>query len=212
MNEPGSYPTPVSSGLRAAPEVRAGGVPGREQLWRDFLGRAADGNRDAFAALYDATSSLVYAVVLRIVANRADAEEVTLDVYVQVWRDARHFDGARGGVSSWLVMIARSRALDRLRSSESRQKREAGSPEPDSPSDAPSPEALSAMSQDRRAVAGAMASLAPEQRRLIDLAYFHGMTQSEISEHLGLPLGTVKTRVRLGMVKLRELLAERRVS
>jgi RNA polymerase sigma-70 factor (ECF subfamily) len=184
----------------------------REQVWREFLGRAAEGNRDAFAALYDATSSLVYSVVLRILANPADAEEVALDVYLQVWRDAGDFDGARGGVSAWLVTIARSRALDRFRSCESRQKREAAPTEMDHPSDAPSPEALSAMSQDRRAVMGALASLAPDQRRLIDLAYFHGMTHSEMSDRLGLPLGTVKTRVRLGMEKLRELLAERRIS
>jgi RNA polymerase sigma-70 factor, ECF subfamily len=209
MNETNPSPFPTAAGLSA---VRAAAGQGREQLWREFLGRAAEGNRDAFAAFYDATSSLVYSVVLRIVTNRADAEEVTIDVYLQVWREARHFDGARGGVSSWLVMIARSRALDRLRSSESRQKREGGSPEIESPSDAPSPETLSAVNQDRRAVAGALASLAPEQRRLIDLAYFHGMTHSEISEHLGLPLGTVKTRVRMGMIKLRELLAERRAS
>jgi RNA polymerase sigma-70 factor, ECF subfamily len=198
----------VGTNMSSAAAARVGLGHEREQLWRAFFGRTAQGDRDAFAALYDASSSLVYSLAFRILGNRADAEEVTLDVYLQVWREAGRFDAARGGVTSWLVTIGRSRALDRYRSHQTRQKREAGPVETDSPSGAPSPEKLTAMSQDRRVVAEAMASLAPEQRQVIDLAYFHGMSQSEMAEYLGLPLGTVKTRVRLGMMRLRELIGE----
>lgn len=192
--------------MSAAAAVRMGALHDRDQLWFGFLARAAEGDRDAFGALYDATSSLVYSLVFRILNNPADAEEVTLDVYMQAWRDARRFDSSRGGVGAWLVTIARSRALDRIRSHESRQKREAPPLEYDIQSDVPTPEELSAMSQDRRAVSAAMAALSAEQREVIELAYFRGMSQSEMAEHLNLPLGTVKTRVRLAMIRLRELI------
>lgn len=183
-----------------------GALHDRDQLWFGFLAKAAEGDRDAFAALYDATSSLVYSLTLRILNNPADAEEVTLDVYMQAWRDARRFDSSRGGVGGWLVMIARSRALDHIRSHESRQKRETPAIGYDIQSNVPSPEDLSAMSQDRRAVSAAMAALSAEQREVIELAYFRGMSHTEMAEHLSLPLGTVKTRVRLAMIRLRELI------
>jgi len=201
---PGHVPTDMSAA--AAPRLSLGHE--RERLWRALLARVAQSDRDAFASLYDASSSLVYSLASRILGNRADAEEVTLDVYLQVWRDAGRFDAERGGVTSWLVTIARSRALDRYRSHQTRLKREAGPVEADSPSGAPSPERLSVMSQERRVVASAIASLTPEQRQVIDLAYFHGMSQSEMADHLGLPLGTVKTRVRLGMMRLREQIGD----
>ena len=203
---PGPFPLPMAG----AAAVRVGPWQERDQTWHEFLSRAAKGDHDAFAALYDATSSLVYPLVLRIVGNRADAEEVTLDVYVQAWREARRFDAQRGAVRTWLVMIARSRALDRLRSREARHGREAGPVEEESRAPDPSPEELSSMSQSRRAVAEAMACLSPEQREVINLAYFDGMSQTEMAEFLSLPLGTVKTRVRLGMMRLRDLLGERR--
>ncbi|MCC6587451.1 MAG: sigma-70 family RNA polymerase sigma factor [Bryobacterales bacterium] len=192
--------------MSAAAAVRMGPLHDRDQLWFGFLTKAAEGDRDAFAALYDATSSLVYSLVLRILNNPADAEEVTLDVYIQAWRDAKRFDSSRGGVGAWLVTIARSRALDRIRAHESRQKREALPLVCEIQSNVPSPEDLSAMSQDRRAVSAAMAALSAEQREVIELAYFRGMSQSEMAEHLKLPLGTVKTRVRLAMIRLRELI------
>jgi len=204
---PAGNVTPMMS---AAAAVRPRTWQERERVWNDFLSRSAAGDRDAFAALYDATCSLVYSLVMRILGNQADAEEVTLDVYWQAWRDARRFDSARGGAGSWLVTIARSRALDRHRSHESRQKRECGPVEAEHASADPSPEALSAMSQDRRVVFEALASLSPEQRQVIELAYFEGMSQAEVADYLGIPLGTVKTRVRSGMIRLREIMGERR--
>ena len=195
--------------MSAAAAVRVSAGHEREQRCRRWVSLVADGDRDALGALYDATSPLVYSLALRIVANPADAEEVTLDVYLQVWRDARRFDAARGGVMAWLVTLGRSRALDRYRSHERRQKREAPPDEREHPSADPDPEVLLAMSRDRRAVAEALATLPPEQRKLIELAYFQGMSQSEMAEFLSLPLGTVKTRVRQGLIRLRDLLGER---
>lgn len=197
---PGHVPEDVS----ATAATRPGVWQERDQQLRALLDRMGRGESEAFALLYDATSTRVYSLVLRILGNPADAEEVSLDVYMQAWRDARRFDSTRGSVGAWLMTIARSRALDRLRSHESRQKRETGPVDYDRPSDAPTPEELSAMSEDRRTVAEAMASLVPEHRVVIELAYFRGMSHSEMAAHLDLPLGTVKTRVRLGMMRLRE--------
>lgn len=209
MDESGLPPDRVGPGMSPAIALGANTGQERELLWREWLRRAAEGDRDAFAELYDATSGLVYSLVLRILGNRADAEEVTLDVYVQAWRHAGRFDAARGGVTAWLATIGRSRALDRYRSHGAKQKRESSPVKEDSPSEAPSPERLTAMSQERRAVAEAMDALPKDQRQVIELAYFQGMSQSEMAEHLGLPLGTVKTRVRLGMMCLRERMVGR---
>ncbi|MBL8215455.1 MAG: sigma-70 family RNA polymerase sigma factor [Bryobacterales bacterium] len=192
--------------MSATAATRPGIWQERDHQLRAYLERMGRGESEAFALLYDATSTRVYSLVLRVLGNPADAEEVSLDVYMQAWRDAKRFDATRGSVGAWLMTIARSRALDRLRSHESRQKRETAPVDYDRPSDAPTPEELSSMSEDRRAVAEAMASLVPEHRVVIELAYFRGMSHSEMAAHLELPLGTVKTRVRLGMMRLRELI------
>jgi RNA polymerase sigma-70 factor, ECF subfamily len=189
----------------------------RGSIWQDIdpqlrglVERCAQQDHDAFAALYDQTSSRVHALVSRIVGNPADAEEVTLDVYLQVWREASRFDAGRGSVGAWLLIIARSRALDRVRSHESRQKRESAPIDFEHPSTQPSPEDLSSMSEDRRTVAEAIAALPVEHRQVIELAYFGGLSHSEMAECLDLPLGTVKTRVRLGMTRLRDFIGEGR--
>lgn len=208
MEESGGPPESVDAGVSPAFAVSAGRE--RESLWREWLRQASEGDREAFAALYDASSGLVYALVLRILGNPADAEEVTLDVYVQAWRQAARFDGARGGVAAWLATIGRSRALDRYRAHGARQRREAGPMEEESVSEAPSPERLTSLGEERRVVAAALRALPAEQRLVIELAYFEGLSQTEMAERLGLPLGTVKTRVRLGMMALRDRILEQR--
>ncbi len=210
MDESSLPPGPVQPDV--SPAFAAGPSTGheRELQWRTWLVQSAAGDRDAFARLYDATSGLVYSLVLRILGNPADAEEVTLDVYVQAWRHAGRFDSTRGGVTAWLATIGRSRALDRYRSHGARQTREAGPVQEESISEAPSPERLMSMSEDRRMVADALKVLPAEQRQVIELAYFQGLSQSEMAERLDLPLGTVKTRVRLGMMYLREHILEQR--
>ena len=179
----------------------------REALWRDYLGRSAGGDQSALAALYDESSQLVYSVVLRVLGDVADAEEVTMDVYTQVWRSAAGYDGSRGTVTAWLITLARSRAIDRLRSRSSRLQNETAFPETfDLPSAGLSPERQTEDMQTRRRVTAALQTLPPEQREVVRLAFFAGLTHSELAARLQQPLGTVKTRLRMGMMKLREQL------
>lgn len=179
----------------------------REVLWRDYLGRSAAGDQTALAALYDESSQLVYSVALRLLGDVADAEEVTMDVYTQVWRSAAAYDGSRGTVTAWLIMLARSRAIDRVRSRSSRLQNETVFPETfDLPSGGPTPEHQSEQTQRRRHVTAALQTLPPEQREVVRLAFFAGLTHSELAARLQQPLGTVKTRLRMGMMKLREQL------
>jgi len=179
--------------------------PAREELVR----RCARGDQGALAALYDQTSSIVYGVALRVLSNPADAEEITIDVYNQVWHSAVNFENTRGSVMTWLVMLARSRAIDRIRSRSSRARVE--SPMIEStrfPASGINPEEATEAGQRHARVRAAMASLPAEQRVAVELAFFSGFSQSELAGHLGLPLGTVKTRIRSSMMKLRESLAE----
>jgi RNA polymerase sigma-70 factor (ECF subfamily) len=173
--------------------------------WEDLVARTARGDHDALAALYDGTCTLVHSLVVRIVGDHHIAEEVTADVYLQVWRQAERYDPERGSPLAWLMMIARSRGLDRVRA----RAAEPRHMEPlavvmSLPSAMPDPEETSALSQRRRAVGQALETLPLEQREVIELAYFGGLSHSEIAARLAQPLGTVKTRVRVGMIRLRQ--------
>lgn len=179
---------------------------------RDLLGSAAGGDERAIASLYDRYGGVLYAVAYRIVGQRADAEEVVIEAFAQVWRDAARFDSTRGSVAGWLTMIARSRALDLVRA-RTRRERITASAAAERPGVSPGmsarrPDALGALtdSERRSRIREALDALSPPQRQAIELAYFEGLSQSEIAERLQQPLGTVKTRVRLGMQKLRECL------
>jgi RNA polymerase sigma-70 factor (ECF subfamily) len=178
----------------------------------ELVGRAARGDERAIGQLYDRYGGVLYAVAYRIVGQRADAEDVVLDAFAQAWRDASRFESGRGSVAGWLTTIARSRALDLVRA-RSRRDRITASAAAERPADAPAmgeyrPDPARALDHDerRRQVQQAMQTLSPPQRQAIELAYFEGLSQSEIAERLQEPLGTVKTRVRLGMQKLRECL------
>jgi RNA polymerase sigma-70 factor (ECF subfamily) len=176
--------------------------------WGSYIAAAAGGEQQAFAKLYDESSRLVYSIAYRVLGNAADAEEVTADVYAQVWRSAREYSSERGTPSTWLVMLARSRALDRLRTRDTRRQRETPLDEVSSArSREEPPEEILALKQQRSIVRSAVATLAPEQREAIELSFFGGLTHSELAERLGAPLGTVKTRIRLGMIKLRQSLS-----
>jgi RNA polymerase sigma-70 factor (ECF subfamily) len=190
-------------------EIAPSPVQELELLWNECLEQVAEGDSQALGRLYDGTHALVYGLALRILGDVADAEEVTLDVYTQVWKTARNFDPRRGSVSAWLVMLARSRAIDRLRAASKRRQREETYAEiPDHPAPTVSPEEASLLGQQRQRVRAALATLTPEQRQAIEMAFFSGLSHSELAAKLGQPLGTVKTRIRLGMMKLRELLGE----
>jgi RNA polymerase sigma-70 factor (ECF subfamily) len=178
----------------------------------DLVSRAARGDDGAIARLYDRYGAVLYAVAYRIVGQRADAEEVVLEAFAQVWRDAPRFDAERGSVAGWLTMIARSRALDLVRA-RSRRERMTASAAADRPGSPPAmgdfrPDPAGALDHDerRRQVQQALDTLSQPQRQAIELAYFEGLSQTEIAERLHEPLGTVKTRVRLAMQKLRECL------
>jgi RNA polymerase sigma-70 factor (ECF subfamily) len=177
-----------------------------------LISRAAAGDERAIAALYDRYGGVLYAVAYRIAGQRADAEEIVIEAFAQAWREAPRFDASRGSVAGWLTMIARSRALDlvRARGRRDRITATAAAERPDaSPAmgDWRSDPADSVDHSERRVhVREALASLSPPQREAIELAYFEGLSQSEIAERLQEPLGTIKTRVRLGMQKLRDIL------
>jgi RNA polymerase sigma-70 factor, ECF subfamily len=182
------------------------------QADRDLLVRAADGDQQAIAALYDRYGGVLYAVAYRVARQRADAEDAVVEAFTQAWRDASRFEASRGSVAGWLTMIARSRALDivRARSRRDRITASASSREPDGSLAMGSSPAGPADSYDtterQRQVQAALETLSPPQRQAIELAFFEGLSQSEIAQRLEEPLGTIKTRVRLGMQKLRESL------
>ena len=168
----------------------------------------ASGDQSAMTTLYDSTSRLVYGLVLRILNEAPTAEEVLLDVYTQVWRQAAQYDATRGAPLAWLTTIARSRAIDRLRSgSHERQfKQPLEAAEMSAATAGTSAEDFTVASEMQKLVRAALEMLPPEQREVIELAYYGGLSHSEIAVKLGQPLGTIKTRTRLGMMKLRETL------
>jgi RNA polymerase sigma-70 factor, ECF subfamily len=167
----------------------------------------ARGDRQAFAALYDRHGAILFGIVLRILRSKSEAEEVLQEVFLQIWRGAGRFDESRGQLLPWLMLLARSRALDRLRASSVRDRATAAvAAEPDPQIDDASDEV--ALSEISLTVRRALAEIPEDQRTALMLAYFEGLTQSEIAVRLGRPLGTVKTHTRLGLARLRELLNE----
>lgn len=159
----------------------------------------------AFEDLYDRHSRIVYALVLRILQQAPTAEEVVQDVFLQLWRNARQYDANRGPFVPWLLTLARNRALDHLRLKSERQRRREEQSDELPPVGA-APEYEKALDAKRRAerVRAAMASLSPQQRKAIELAYFEGLSHSEIAAKLKEPLGTVKSWIRNGLLRLKE--------
>jgi len=172
----------------------------------ELLKAIAARDEAALAQLYDRYDRILFGLLMRILNNREEAEDVLQEVFLQVWRKAADFDETRGRPFTWLVTLARSRGIDRLRTLAARERvAEAGAREvTEEVSDA----ATDAFKSEQRGlVSDALAKLPDEQKRPIMLAYFDGLTQSEIAARLDAPLGTVKTRMRTGMIRLRELLA-----
>jgi RNA polymerase sigma-70 factor (ECF subfamily) len=177
-----------------------------EQRLTTLMKRLVTGDRKAFTALYDTTSGLVYGVALRILRDPTAAEEVAIEVYMQVHQQAVRYDDRRGTPSAWLRILTRSRAIDRRRQDALRRQREV-SPAVVVPSSfAPGPEANSTALEQRRVLQKALTTLSLHQRQVIHMAYFEGLSHSEIAARLGQPLGTVKTRVRTGLRCLRNAL------
>ena len=175
--------------------------------WVHWVGQVAQEDESALAQLYDASGSLVYGLALRILGDAGAAEEVTLDVYLQVWKQANRFDPVRGRVSTWLMTMARSRAIDKLRGkAQELSQTETLDAVAETRSENPDPEQSAAVAQQQARVRKALNTLSEEQRHAIELAFFNGFSQNEIAMKLNEPLGTIKTRIRNGMLKLRELL------
>jgi RNA polymerase sigma-70 factor (ECF subfamily) len=162
-----------------------------------LLQAMAAGDHAVLGELYDRYAGLAYGLALRILRDAAEAQDVVQEVFVQVWRQAGRYDPARGTPEAWVCTIARTRALDRVRRRAARREERSAPPAPSTRAPA-ADEAL--------AVRSALGSLPSEQREALELAYFEGLTQSEIARRLGEPLGTVKSRIRTGMMRLREAL------
>jgi RNA polymerase sigma-70 factor (ECF subfamily) len=173
------------------------------------LERIAGGDHNALAELYDRHSRAIYSLALRILQNQADAEDIVQEVLSQAWRQASRYDAARGHVAAWLLTLTRSRAIDRLRARRARPDRAADHLTPADIADQTVPVDLQLLSAEQVArVRAALDALPLLQRLAIELAYYEGLTHTEIAERLEQPLGTVKTRIRLAMTKLREALTE----
>jgi len=191
--------------LMGGPRLSTRAVSPVEELWRSHIRGIRARNPESLASLYDETSRFLYGLALRILANQADAEEVILDVYQHVWNQSAVYDDARGNVWTWLSVMTRNRAIDRLRQSNTRRAREAPiEMESERADPAAVPESWSILQQERRLVRDAMGSLQQDQRRAIELAFFDGLTHTEIAEKLGAPVGTIKTRIRVGLRRLKD--------
>jgi RNA polymerase sigma-70 factor, ECF subfamily len=177
----------------------------------ELLKAIAKSDEEALAHLYDRYRVILFGLLVRILTSREEAEDVLQEVFLQVWKRAGDFDEDRGRPFTWLVTLTRSRAIDRLRSLASRARVATAGARDES--ELVSDAATDAFrSEQRGLVMDALDQLPEEQKRALILAYFDGLTQSEIATRLGAPLGTVKTRMRAGITKLRELLTNRNKS
>ncbi len=172
----------------------------------ELLRRVAAGDQDALLTLYDRYGRLVYSLAYRMLQDHQLAEEVTQDVFTRVWQSAASFDPERSSFTTWLTSITRNRTIDVLRRRRVRGLTGAGEAELNTAITRADERLSPEFHLEALAVREALAQLPETQREVLELAYFQGMTQREIAEYLNIPLGTVKTRMRLGMIKLRELL------
>jgi RNA polymerase sigma-70 factor, ECF subfamily len=196
-----------SSGASAPGEATASSAsaaPGADLA--DLLRRSARGDEAAFAALYDATSRRLFGLVLRIVRDHAMSEEVTQEVYLDVWRHSARFDAQRGSAMSWLMTIAHRTAVDRVRASEASRRRDDAhaTTHQDVEFDTTAESAQASLEAQR--VRRALTTLTDAQRSAVELAYLGGYTHTEVARLLDLPLGTAKTRIRDGLIRLRDTL------
>ena len=170
----------------------------------ELIRRMAAGDRDAFARFYDRYAALVYPVVLRIVRDAADAGDVVQEVFWESWQGAAAYDPARGSAEAWLFTRARTRAIDRVRAVRRRGETFVAPVDEGLAAAPAAPDALT-QAEDRSIVMRALERLPDAQREVIELAYYRGLTQTEIAARLAQPLGTVKTRLRLALERLREV-------
>jgi RNA polymerase sigma-70 factor (ECF subfamily) len=192
-----------------SPAERAGEVEAAEREDSFLVGRISAGDAEAFARFFDRHSEAVLGLLFRVLRVRSEAEEVLQEVFLQIWKQADRYQPDRSTPRGWVLMLARSRALDRLRRRDARSRREQ-----EAAVEASFPKVVTPTGTDRleeaerhRQISSALNLLSIEQRRCIELAFFEGLTHIQIAERLQAPLGTVKSRILLGMNKLRQALS-----
>lgn len=189
---------PIASG---APSSE--GSPGAPDL-AELLKLASRGDEAAFAQLYDATAARAFGLAIRVVRDPAQAEEVTQEAYLEIWRTSARFDPARGSAVSWLLTIVHRKAVDRVRSAEATTRRDTKYHQHNQPVEHDTTAEAVHASLEARRVRGALGTLTAVQRQALELAYFGGYTHTEVASMLDLPVGTAKTRIRDGLIRLRD--------
>jgi RNA polymerase sigma-70 factor (ECF subfamily) len=177
-----------------------------EKAWVALVQSIAAGDQLALHALYERTHRVVFTLIMRITSNRETAEELTLDVFHDVWRRASRYDAANGTVLGWIMNQARSRAIDRLRFEQRRKRTDSYASDPFSAIEMSECHDLLELKEQARALRNALTVLTPDERQAIEAAFFSELTHAEVAARLNQPLGTVKTRIRSGLQKLRQAL------
>jgi RNA polymerase sigma-70 factor (ECF subfamily) len=202
VEEPSRMPATLGDVLYANSKA-----PVAEEDWARLVQSIAAGDQLALHALYERAHRIVFTLVMRITANRETAEELTIDVFHDVWRGASRYDAANGTVLAWIMNQARSRAIDRLRF-DGRKKRSAGDGAQPDAEVAADPHHVLELREQGALLRAALAALTPDERQAIETTFFAGLTYAEAAARLDQPLGTIKTRIRSGLHKLRRTLAE----
>lgn len=190
------------------PENELSDVPAGEQTpvarQQNLLERVAQGDQKAFAALYDEVSPRVFGLIKRLLRDHAQSEEVTQEVFLEIWQTATRFDPNKGGATTWILTMAHRRAVDRVRSSQSSRDRDTRIGIRDHKVDYDNVSETIEVRIEHERVEKAMLRLTELQRQAVSLAYYGGYSHSEVAEMLSVPIGTVKTRLRDGMIRLRD--------
>ncbi len=203
------YASSVAIAWPEAGSARVGSVAGTAaDLENALLRRVARGDERALAELYDRLAPLAYGLSLRICADAALAQEAVQEAFLRVWSRARVFDARRGRARGWVLRIVRNATIDALRSRDALRRADVHAAPDDLRPAAPAPDELAIGSQQGASLQSALAGLPDQQRRLIEISYFQGLSHSEIAAREQLPLGTVKTRIRDGVMQLRRLAVE----
>jgi RNA polymerase sigma-70 factor (ECF subfamily) len=188
---------PIAAGV---PQEGASAAPDLADLLR-LCGR---GDQNAFAQLYDAVSARVHGLAVRVVRDPAQAEEVAQEAFLEIWRNSGRFDPSKGSPLGWLLTIVHRKSVDRIRSAEASTRRDTAYNQQNQPVDHDSTAEAAHASLEARRVRAALESLTPVQREALELAYFGGYTHTEVATMLDLPVGTAKTRIRDGLIRLRD--------
>ena len=183
---------------------RTGTAPSAAADLADLLKRSGRGDEAAFAELYDATSARAYGLAVRVVRDPSQAEEVAQEAFLEIWRTASRFDQAKGSAVSWILTLVHRKAVDRVRSAEASSRRDTSYHQGSQTVEHDSTAEAAQASMEARRVRQAMESLTAVQREALELAYFKGYTHTEVASSLDLPVGTAKTRIRDGLIRLRD--------